>query len=160
MAPSADQTVDVRLQAETFFLSNMAPQVGSGFNQHVWKQLEEKARDWIRAAGRGHIITGPIFYDPAEEDPATADGQIEYTIIGDNAVAVPTHFYKIVVVPDAGQPKAIAFVFENRKHRSPHDWPSFIRSIDWIEERTGLDFMPELNPVEQRRLESQPATMW
>lgn len=160
MAPSADQTVDARRQAETFFLSNMAPQVGSGFNQHVWKQLEDKAREWIRAAGKGHIVTGPIFYDPEEDDPATADGQIEYTIIGDNAVAVPTHFYKIVVVTEGGRRKAIAFVFENRKHRSPHDWPSFIQSIDWIEERTGLDFMPDLNPVEQQRLESQPAAMW
>lgn len=160
MAPSADQTVDARLQAETFFLSNMAPQVGSGFNQHVWKQLEEKARDWIRDAGKGYVITGPIFYDPKEEDPATADGQIEYTIIGDNAVAVPTHFYKIVVAQKAGRRQAIAFVFENRKHASPHDWPSFIRAIDWIEARTGLDFMPDLDPVEQQRLESQPALMW
>ena len=57
------------------------------------------------------------------------------------------------------RPDSEPFVFENRKHSSPHDWPSFIQSIDWIEERR-LDFMPDLDPVEQQRLESQPSAMW
>ncbi|MEM1033752.1 MAG: DNA/RNA non-specific endonuclease [Myxococcota bacterium] len=160
LAPSADQTVDVQLQAETFFLSNVAPQVGVAFNRNVWKTLEGKARDWIRDAGSGYVITGPIFYDPKEDDPATADGFVDYFVIGANGVAVPTHFYKVVVVQRAGKTEAIGFVFENRRHESPHDFPSFIKSLDWIEEHTGLNFMPDLNPVDERRIERQPSVMW
>ncbi len=74
MAPSADQTGDATLQAETYFLSNMAPQVGVGFNQHAWARLESTVRDWLEARGGGWIVTGPMFYDPAEEEPRTRDG--------------------------------------------------------------------------------------
>jgi len=92
MAPSADQTVSATLQAETFYLSNIAPQVGVGFNQHSWARLESTVREWLRTRGGGWILTGAIFYDPSEDDPATRDGIIDYFTIGTNAVAVPTHF--------------------------------------------------------------------
>lgn len=162
MAPSADQTVDAQLQAETYYLSNMAPQQGVGFNQHIWARLESLARDWIREAGRGFILTGPIFWDPNEDDATTADGYVEYVTVGDNGVAVPTHFFKVVVVPGEGDDawRAIAFVLENRRHSSPDRFGDRIVSIDWIEERTGLDLLPELDPLQQQTLEAQPSPMW
>ena len=35
-APAGDQSSSQQLKDETFFLSNMAPQIGSGFNRNVW----------------------------------------------------------------------------------------------------------------------------
>lgn len=158
-APSADQTVDQTLQNETYYLSNMAPQLPE-LNREVWRLLEEQIRDWAVARGSAWFITGPLFYDPAEEDPATADGLVEHENIGPGAVAVATHFYKIVVAGTGAQRRAIAFVFEHREYEKPYRFDQQIQSIDWIEERTGLNFMPNLNPADELALEAAPSPLW
>jgi endonuclease G len=159
-APAGNQTTVPRLKEETFFLSNMAPQEGA-LNQQIWAALEDQTRDWAKAAGSAFILTGGFFYDPAEENPNTADGLVDYFTIGTGAVAVPTHFYKIVMKRDAGgQARAIAFVAENRGYPRPFDFAALIQPIDWIEERTGLNFMPELSAAEEAALEEQASPMW
>jgi endonuclease G len=159
-APAGNQTTDQRLKDETFFLSNMAPQEPN-LNQQLWATLEDKTRVWVHASGHAYEITGGFFYDPQEENPTTADGIIDYTTIGPGDVAVPTHFYKIIIAPDdTGTVQAIAFVAANHAHQRPFDFATLIRSIDWIEERTGIDFMPGLSASEEARLEASPAALW
>ena len=161
MAPAGNQRSSQRLVDETFFLSNMAPQIGIRFNRHAWKQLELLVRDWAIERGSAFVITGGLFFDPEEENGATADGMIEYFTIGPGEVAVPTHFYKIVVAQDDnGQWEAIAFVMEHRRHNGPHKFANHIETIDWIEKQTALDFMPTLDPIVENNLENQTSTMW
>ena len=163
MAPSANQKKSQLRNDETFFLSNMAPQVGIGFNQHIWADLEALTRDWVLdgAVATAWIVTGPIFYDPAEESLPTADGFVENRVIGKGAVSVPTHFYKIVLGQTAGQQfKAVAFVLENRVYPSGTEFDTLIQSIDWIEQRTGLNFMPGLDAQQEQQLESQPGRLF
>lgn len=157
-APAGNQTVSRHLKDETFFLSNMAPQKGQ-LNQQIWAALEDRTREWVNEHGSAFELTGGFFYDPEEDDPATADGTINYLTIGGGAVAVPTHFYKIVVVT---QPtlKAIAFVAENRGYPKPFDFAALIKSIDWIEEHAGINFMPELTAAEEAALERNPSPMF
>jgi len=160
-APSADQTVDPVLQAETYYLSNMAPQFAA-LNQRIWKELETSVRKQAKAMDPVYVITGPMFYDEAEDDPATADGYVEYTVIG-NDVAVPTHFYKIVYWMDAQQKwQAIAFLMKNQKEPfpEPHDFKQYIRPVKWIEDRTGLDFNPALPTPDHRRVEVDAGHLW
>lgn len=150
-APAEDFTLDQDLMDESFFLSNMAPQVGIGFNRHVWADLEAWSRDVARARGTAWVITGPLFLD---EDGRT---------IGEGRVAVPSHFYKVVVTRDEGGAlQAIAFVLENRAHAAEErqDLARFIRAIDWVEEMGGLDVMPELQAGDEERLERRAAKMW
>jgi endonuclease G, mitochondrial len=162
MAPAGDQTRDEERKRETFFLSNMAPQVQS-HNSPTWSGLEDLARKWV-ADGKvdvEHVITGGFFYDPAEEDSRTADGEIEYKTIGPNHVAVPTHFYKIVLGRSNGQWRGVAFVIEHRAGiGTVRDFTTYVKPIDWIEERTGLDFFPQLSGPEQVRLEKSPGALW
>jgi endonuclease G len=159
-APAGNQNKDQRLKDETFFLSNMAPQKPN-LNRQIWRELEELTRDWAEKRGFAYELTGGFFYDPAEENENTADGLIEYRAIGKGQVGVPTHFYKIVVAKDtSGTWQAIALVLENRDYKRPYEFKQYIKSIDWIEQRTGLDFMPDLDPVEERRLEREPSPMW
>jgi endonuclease G, mitochondrial len=160
LAPAADQTKDARLKRETFFLSNMSPQVPQ-LNQQIWKALEEKARSWLLARGGGYVITGSLFYDPAEDVPGTADGLIPFAEIGKGKVAVPTHFYKIVISKDqAGRWQAIAFVMENKGYPRPFDFSAFERKVDWIEERAGVDFMPDLDTQDEPRVEGSVPPLW
>ena len=32
--------------SESFFMSNLAPQIGPGFNRGIWKALERRMRYW------------------------------------------------------------------------------------------------------------------
>lgn len=163
MAPAANQKNSQKRNDETFYLSNMAPQIGVGFNRHKWEHLESATREWVRTGvvASAWIITGPIFWDPDEESVATADGFIEHPVIGSNAVSVPTHFYKIVVGKKANDELvAVGFVMENRAHPNAAPLGGYITSIDWIEERTGLNFMPRLDPETEERLERRPGGMF
>ena len=81
-APAADFKLTQKLTDESFYLSNMSPQVGAGFNRAIWKELEDFIRDRIKANGSGYVITGPLLYDPAEDNAATADGIVPVKWIG------------------------------------------------------------------------------
>jgi endonuclease G, mitochondrial len=159
-APAGNQVKSQQRKDETFLLSNMAPQVGA-FNQQIWAALEDMVRLWVENGNATdvHVLTSGIFYDPAEDNPTTADGLIPFDAIG-NGVAVPTHFYKIVLGKKAGVFEAIAFVMENKKVSRPYDFTKYIKPIDWVEERAGLDFFPELPPLDEQRLERTASPLW
>jgi DNA/RNA endonuclease G (NUC1) len=131
-------------------------------NQQIWRELEDLTRDWTELRGDSFQITGGMFYDPAEEDPATADGMVEFEQIGPGNVAVPTHFYKIIVAkrPGTNTFEAMAFVAENVGHERPFDFAGLLVSIDWLEDRTGIDFLPNLTAAEEQRLERDVSALW
>ena len=166
-APAGNQKASQRLNDETFFLSNMAPQE-PGHNRQVWRELEALTREWVAdgVASSAWVLTGGLFWEDEEDDPDRADGLIEYRIIGDGEVGVPTHFYKIVLAradeeDGEGSWRVVAFVLENRKYERPYDFAATIRSIDWIEARTGLDFFPDLvDPLLEPELEGDEGSLW
>ena len=155
-APAGNQNHSQQLKNDTFFLSNMAPQKGA-LNQQVWAEIEHNVRGWVEsgAVPTAWVITGGLFYDPAEEDENTADGFILFDQIGPGLVAVPTHFYKIVVTKDGDRWRAVAFVLENRSYAKPYKFTDYLKPVDWIEERTGLDFMPDLDPLAEAEVEGR-----
>lgn len=85
LAPAGDMRRSLRVMSDSFLLSNISPQVGVGFNQAVWAELEDAVRGWVRQRGELTVITGPIF--------AVRNDTVSYRVIGENHVAVPTHFY-------------------------------------------------------------------
>jgi endonuclease G len=60
MAPSADMAWDEQAMSESFYLSNMVPQVGIGMNRGIWKDLEEKVRKWTLDRKSVYVFTGPF----------------------------------------------------------------------------------------------------
>ena len=148
-APLANQTRSQRLRDETFFLSNAVPQ-NSRLNRQAWAGLEDRVRGWAEARDTIYAITGPLFWDPREDDPSTARGYVSYNWIG-NHVSVPTHIYKIVIArrPDRSGWEAIAFVVANKSLDRPPDWTPFIKPVTWIEKRAGIVFFPKLSAAER-----------
>lgn len=149
MAPAADMKRSEEVMHESFLLSNIAPQVGIGFNRNIWAQLEDVVRGWVEQRGALTIITGPAF---------VPDGNtVSYSVIGPNAVAVPTHFYKIIVdSSDSTSVQAIAFLMPNAS-LTGRDLQEFLVSISRIEALTGLNFLSSLPESVQAAIESQPA---
>lgn len=159
MAPAADFG-GKDLKSESFFLSNMAPQAPK-LNRVFWKNLEDLVRKWSTETSPIIVYTGGFFFDPKEESPATANGQVEFKRIGKNSVAVPTHFYKVVFGKnDKGQMRAVAFVLENKEAPKGATFESVIQSIEWIEDRTGITFMPDLDTAVSAKLKHTPGKLF
>ena len=98
LCPAGDFKHDEALQDETFYMSNMAPQMPD-FNRGIWSDLENKVRSWVKKRGELIIVTGPILKKGLP------------TIGRMNQIAVPEKFYKIIY--DPATEEAIAFLFPN-----------------------------------------------
>ncbi len=139
MAPAADFKWSAEAMSDTFFLSNMAPQDPS-FNRGIWADLEAVVRTMAYENESIYIVTGPVLTDGP------------YETIGDNEVAVPKRFYKVVLDYTDPDIKAIGFVLPNEG--SDKALQSFAMSVDDVEEITGLDFYPRLPDDAEAMIES------
>lgn len=142
MAPAGDMRWDQNAMSESFYLSNMSPQIGPGMNRGIWKDLEEKVRTWAIKRGELYIYTGPVYKDAPKKT------------IGANHVAVPTHFYKIVF--DPVRVEVIAFLLPNRTLKT-RDLSRYLVSVDEVETQTGLDFLSNIDKPIQKLVESKKA---
>lgn len=150
--PAADAKWSQTAMDETFYLSNMCPQVGDGFNRDYWAHFEDFCRRLTGRYPSVRIATGPL-YLPRRE----ADGKwyVKYEVIGNPAsVAVPTHFYKVILAEDGkpgGNVSIGAFVMPNAP--IPNDKPlrDFEVPLEAVERASGLEFAGQL-PVERRRM--------
>lgn len=157
LAPAAAMLWSFDAMNDSFFMTNIAPQVGAGFNQHIWKSLETKMRQWACDRGALHVVTGPLYERrPVRRLVYDRDGDGD----DDNGVLVdvPTHFFKLAF--DPGRAEAIAFILENRRLKTA-DLPKYLTSIDEVEARSRLDFLPALWDAAEAAVEShvQPA-LW
>ena len=129
LAPAADFSKDIQAMGESFYLTNMAPQVGIGMNRGVWREIESQVRKWVMARGDLYIITGPVFMN------GNSLGSI-----GKSNIPVPTHFYKVII--DKKSSQIMSFLVPNKDLRG-QDVEDFIVSLSKIKQVTGLEFMPE-----------------
>lgn len=79
---------------DTFVLSNITPQVGKGFNRDAWNNLEKYVRHKVKKYQHVYVCSGPLYLPRMEPD---GKKYIKYQVIGKNNVAVPTHFFKVIV---------------------------------------------------------------
>lgn len=139
MAPAADMKWDREAMKESFYMTNICPQKAS-LNSGGWNKLEEKVRDWARRDSAIIVATGPIL---------TPD----MTTIGESRVAVPKHFYKIVLAPYANPIRAIAFIYPNESSKGA--LKKYAVTVDDVERLTGIDFFHTLDDNEEKRIESK-----
>ena len=125
LAPAADMKWSEQAMDESFYLSNVSPQNGN-LNRGVWKSIEELTRDNAQRYGEILVVTGPVF---------TNKKGLGY--IGDNRVMIPNAFYKVLLAYDNGY-TAIGFYCENVSGKKKLQ--TYAKSIDEIEEITGIDF--------------------
>ncbi|KIJ27415.1 hypothetical protein M422DRAFT_100437, partial [Sphaerobolus stellatus SS14] len=119
MVPAADAKVSQEAMNETFLLSNIAPQVGDGFNRHYWAYLERWCRDLTSSFSDVYVFTIPLYLPKVDSD---GKWRVKYEVIGNPPnVAVPTHFAKVVLTtrpaspsnPNIQEISAGAFVLPN-----------------------------------------------
>ena len=138
MAPAADMKWDEQAMQESFYMSNICPQVHA-LNAGMWSSLENKARQWARRDSAIVVVCGPIV-------------QHDHMMIGESCVAVPSHYYKVIASPYGKRPQGIAFIMPNEDLDAP--LYTYATTIDSVESLTGIDFLYNLpdsleNYVEQ-----------
>ncbi len=138
LAPAADMAWSEKSMVESFYYSNMSPQVPS-FNRGIWKQLESQVRNWASTDQELYIVTGPIL---TEHLPT----------IGENKVSVPKAYYKAILSIEANELNAIAFLLPNEASHLPI--PHFSISIDSLEQLSGIDFFDKLPDEIETNLEN------
>ncbi|KAG7195974.1 nuclease [Scheffersomyces spartinae] len=142
-APAADAKYIQLAMDETFYLTNISPQVGEGFNRDYWAHLEDFGRRLTKSYDDVRIMTGPL-YLPKK----CADGKyrVEYEVIGSPPnIAVPTHFFKLIVGEnkrDQGQKISYAaFVLPNDKIENLTPLTSFQVPLEALEKSSGLELL-------------------
>jgi endonuclease G len=128
---------------QTFFLSNISPQVGKGFNRDSWNRLERYVRKLTKSNLNVYVCTGPL-YLPRKE----ADGKlyVKYEVIGDKNVAVPTHFFKVIVCETFdGKLEMESYVMPNQVISDDTPLDNFKVPPEAVERSAGLLFFDKIN---------------
>ena len=138
MAPAADMKWSEEAMNESFYLSNVCPQKAA-LNTSIWNRLEEKTRNLARKGNHLYICCGPI----VESVHAT---------IGENCVAVPSYFFKVICKCINGKWSAIGFIFPNEECKG--GMFDYAISVDEVEKITGIDFFYNLPDNIEKEIES------
>jgi endonuclease G len=136
LAPAGDMTWDLGAMSESFLMSNMSPQNPS-FNRGIWKRLEEQVRLWAIEKDSIYVVSGPVL-------------RTVHSTIGENAVGVPSYYFKVIADLSPPDHSFIAFLLPNKGSREPlfH----YAVTVDSLESFTGINFFasaPDKEVIEQ-----------
>ncbi|MBT8204414.1 MAG: DNA/RNA non-specific endonuclease [Eudoraea sp.] len=145
LVPAGDRRFSEYAFKETFYTSNIAPQ-RNDFNAGIWNDLEKMVRSWCRISGTLNVITGGVLEPSLDR-------------IGDEGVAIPDYYYKIIVLGSGDSIQVACFLLPHKNTSS--SLVKHLVTIDELEKRTGIDFFPGLPDTIENRIESEVAkTTW
>lgn len=147
LAPAADLAWSEASMDDSFFMSNMSPQL-PGHNRGVWKRLEELVRDWASDSDSLYVITGPIL-------------KPGLPTVGPNEVSVPEAYFKAIFHYQGEQSKCIAFIVPNEASSEPLQ--RFAVNVDSVEQITGFDLFYAVEDELEKQIEAMlclPCWSW
>lgn len=134
--PSADRQCCYDANAQTFYGTNMTPQLNA-HNEGIWADLEGKVRGWANTSDTTYVVTGVT---------VSASSKKERDSYG-NSVTIPDAYFKAVLKYNKASTfapwTAAAFYLEHRAYSGSIS-KSHSMSIDELEEITGIDFFVNL----------------
>ena len=160
LVPNASRTKSSEMNKQAFYTVNSVPQIQNSFNSGVWSALENALRSRVSSDGTLYIVTGTMC-------DQVNDGNGNFSPVStkdqnDKTVPAPRYFYKVVLkVDNANNPtsaSAIGFWYTNEAHTGNYYDANYVKSVDQIEEWTGLDFFVNLPDSIENSAESN--TSW
>ncbi|XP_022088976.1 endonuclease G, mitochondrial-like isoform X2 [Acanthaster planci] len=132
LAAAANHRRSGGVMQKTFLLSN----VGEGFNRGIWNNLEKYVRSLTKLYSKVYVCTGPLYLAHQETNRRR---YVKYEVIGTNSVAVPTHFFKVVLGETKDQIYDLrAFIIPNTAMSDDTPLEKFLVPIDAIERAAGI----------------------
>lgn len=168
LCASEDRVYCTEANKQTFFYSNISPQIGS-FNQKFWAKLEALVQKWGRSTQTGTYdnlyvakggtlnklltnFTGAVKANDGQYPTADAEGKTKH------GLAVPAYYYMALLAEKDGKYHAIAFLVPHSEELpsspSSAELQSYTCSIDYLEEQTGIDFFCNLTDNEENAVEA------
>lgn len=145
MVASSDRLYSQEANDQTFYYSNISPQLISGFNQggSTWDAIENKVQEWGKVSSSQdttYIVKGT---------------SIDYAILetGKYGVKIPKYYFSTLLSYKNGKYKAIGFYIEHTFDKSK-DMKKCAKSIDELESITGLDFYHNLPDAIESKVEA------
>ena len=136
--PSGDrQRKDCDMNNQTFYYTNMTPQLQNGLNGDIWAQLEGAVRGWSSGIDTLYVVTGAM--------PTTAtDKQIQYAKDNNGKnIAIPKYYFKALARKVGGNYQTIAFKLDHKAY-SDTQYMKYAISVSELENMTGFTFFPSL----------------
>ena len=134
--PSADRQCCYDANAQTFYGTNMTPQLNA-HNEGIWSDLESRVRSIANASDTTYVVTG-VMLSPSSKKEKDSYG---------NSVTVPDAYFKVLLryskASTLGQWNAAAFYLEHRAY-SEKLGKQHSMSVDQLEDMTGIDFFVNL----------------
>ncbi|MCQ2170486.1 MAG: DNA/RNA non-specific endonuclease [Bacteroidales bacterium] len=144
--PDADRSAISAAQAQTYYATNMTPQIQNGFNGGIWSSLEGGIRQAIPTGDTLYIVTGAAFRIAGGNETVTT-----ITNTNDNKVLpIANYYWKVVLkVKRNGtqitEALAVGFWLPHTDTDTNHSsYSSFSTSVHDIEQKTGFDFFANL----------------
>lgn len=147
LVASADRLYSVPANKQTFYFSNMSPQVNS-FNGGIWADLEGKVQGW----GKLSAIRDTLY---VAKGGTIAKDQVREATIGENKIVIPEYYFMAILAKKGSTYKSIAFLFEHKSFPRPYDLQKHALSVEELEKKTGIDFFHNLPDDIERVVEKQ-----
>jgi DNA/RNA endonuclease G (NUC1) len=137
--PSADRQCSYDANAQTFYGTNMTPQLNA-HNEKIWADLENKVRGYANSSDTTYVVTGVMVSSSSKKEKDSYG----------KSVTVPDSYFKAVLKYSTkstlGTWNAAAFYLEHRAYSGSISKEHSI-SIDELEAMTGIDFFVNLSAV-------------
>lgn len=138
LTASSDRQYSAAANKQTFYMSNINPQIQNGFNGNIWAELEKKVQSW------GKISNNQDTLYVARGGTIDNKSNIIKYLKTNNTIPVPKYFYMAILSLKNGQYKAIGFWLEHKVYNN-NNYATYALPIDELEQKTGIDFFRNLS---------------
>ena len=151
--PNADRNGVAEMQEQTYYPTNITPQLQNGFNGGIWMDLEGAVRSAVHDGDTVYVVTGAAFRKKGGSETIQIINPFNSVYTAGNSIdiPVPNYYWKVLLkVKRSGESvnnaKAIGFWLEHRDdlRENTSAYQNYAISVDQIEAWTGFDFFANL----------------
>ena len=155
--PSGDRRCTPEANAQTFYFTNMTPQLGKNFNQGIWNALEGKVRHIAYGCDTLYVVTGCVLGQDSEYGTDN-DGK---------KIQAPIAYYKALLRYKKGafqEYSTAAFYLEHKDFYTTDVDKSLALPVNELEEKIGIDLFVNLpakiGDANAEEIEGQDPTLY
>ena len=168
MLGSGERTASREMNNQTFYVTNIAPQLREGFNERggAWNNLEYFVDRQI-CADTLYVVTGAIYDDFTAPDGTNIKARTTVNKNDNKRIGVPTAYYKALLRTKSGRTgksvmeckaselKCAAFIVAHRSDAGHKPTAEDMISIKELERLTGVNFFANVPNAPESKAEAK-----
>ena len=146
LVASNDRVYSLEANKQTFYYSNMSPQLGP-FNQKYWSKLESQVQDW----GRNKNFRDVLY---VAKGGTIRDDQIQEKKLN-GRIVIPKYYWMAMVVKKGSTYHGLAFWLEHKEWDMKTPMMTVAISIDELEKKLGFDLFHNFPDEIENKFEAE-----